>query len=258
MEIIILNDADAVAHYGASLISKQIQSKPNSVLGLATGSTPIPIYQQLITIHQQQGLSFAGVRTFNLDEYLGLSGNHKQSYRHFMHEELFKHIDINLANTHIPNGMADDPQIEAERYDQSITALGGIDIQILGLGTNGHIGFNEPTSSLASRTRVKSLTQQTIDDNSRFFAPDEFQPRLCITMGIGTIMEAKKIIMIATGTNKSKIVKHMIEGALSAYCPATALQMHPDVCVILDEDSAQDLSLKDYYKQAHQNVIDFL
>ena len=251
MEVIILDTPDDVAEYSAQIIKKQIVHKPDSVLGLATGSTPVAVYEKCIAMVQKGELSFAHVHSFNLDEYLGLAGTHPQSYRHFMNEKLFHHIDINIDNTHIPDGMAPSPETEAQHYDNAITASGGIDLQILGLGSNGHIGFNEPTSSLSSRTRVKSLTAQTIADNSRFFDAHETQPTLCLTMGIGTIMDARKIIMIATGEQKSNAVATMIEGAISAFCPATALQMHENVCVILDNASASQLQLKQYYLDAH-------
>lgn len=255
MEVIILPFTQDVALYGANKIIQQVTHKPNSILGLATGSTPIAVYECLIGLYQKMGVSFANVSCFNLDEYIGLPDNHPQSYRYFMDTTLFNHIDIDRANTHVPNGIAPNGFTEATRYDTAIDQAGGIDLQILGLGSNGHIGFNEPSSSLVSRTRVKSLTQQTISDNSRFFAPHETQPHLCITMGIGTIMEAKEILMIATGKNKADAVVNMIEGPLSAWCPASSLQMHRNVTIVLDNDSAHKLQLKDYYKQAHKNSL---
>lgn len=251
MEVIILDTPHDVAEYSAQIIKDQILYKPDSVLGLATGSTPVAVYEKCIAMVKGGELSFAHVRSFNLDEYLGLEGTHPQSYRYFMNTHLFDDIDIEIANTHIPNGMTQDPDAEAQHYENAISQSGGIDLQILGLGSNGHIGFNEPTSSLSSRTRVKSLTAQTIADNSRFFDATETQPTLCLTMGIGTIMDARKIVMIATGEQKSDAVATMIEGAISAFCPATALQMHQNVCVVLDNAAASQLQLKQYYLDAH-------
>lgn len=248
MKVVILDDAEAVAAYGFEIFKKQLAIKSNSVLGLATGSTPVTLYQRLIAASQSDELSFAEVTTFNLDEYLGLPADHKQSYRHFMNEQLFKHIDINLANTHVPNGAASNPLTAGDDYEALIQACGGIDIQLLGIGRNGHIGFNEPSSCLASRTRVKTLTQATIEDNARFFAADEFQPHLSITMGIGTIMEARNIVLLATGETKAEAVQATIEGPLSASCPASALQMHLSTTVIVDHAAAQKLQNKAFYQ----------
>ncbi len=255
MEVIILPTQQQVADYGAHKIIAQIAHKPNSVLGLATGSTPIAIYKKLISLYAQGVVSFAQVRSFNLDEYVGLNADHPQSYRYFMNTHFFNHIDMDINNTHMPNGMAPNGFEEALRYDTHIVKTGGIDLQILGLGSNGHIGFNEPSSSLVSRTRLKSLTQQTMDDNSRFFTADETQPHLCITMGIGTIMESREILMIATGENKADAVVHMIEGPLTAWCPASSLQMHRNVTIVLDEAAARKLRMQDYYKTAYKNSL---
>ncbi len=255
MEVIILPDEDQVAHYGAEKIIQHIRKKPHSVLGLATGGTPIAIYNRLITAYQHQQVSFAHATSFNLDEYVGLGASHPQSYRYFMDTTLFQHIDINKKNTHVPDGTAINGFAEAKRYDLAIAQAGGIDLQLLGLGGNGHIGFNEPSSSLVSRTRVKSLAQQTIKDNSRFFKKGETQPHLCITMGIGTIMESREILMIVTGENKADAVVNMIEGGVSAWCPASILQMHHNVTIVLDEGASHTLQMQHYYKIAHKNSI---
>ena len=261
MKVVILKDAAAVAAYGADVFVKQIARKPDSVLGLATGSTPVALYKELITACAAERVSFKQVRSFNLDEYLGLSGDHPQSYRYFMNEQLFNHIDIDKRNTQVPPGDAADPVAACEAYEQAIKNCGGIDVQLLGIGRNGHIGFNEPSSSLMSRTRVKTLTRATIDDNARFFAPDEYQPHLSLTMGIGTILESKKVILLATGANKAEAVKAMVEGPLTAACPASALQLHAHAVVIVDEAAASQLSDVDFYKHIemeNQRLMDKL
>ncbi|WP_339617616.1 glucosamine-6-phosphate deaminase [uncultured Gilvimarinus sp.] len=248
MKVVILKDAAAVAAYGADIFSKQLKQKPNSVLGLATGSTPVALYKALIARNQNGDVSFANAHSFNLDEYLGLADDHPQSYRHFMNVNLFDHVDIDKANTHVPPGNAKDPRAACEQYERDITDAGGIDIQLLGIGRNGHIGFNEPSSSLASRTRIKTLTKETIADNSRFFSADEYQPQLSITMGIGTILESKKTVLLATGEAKAEAIKATVEGPLTAACPASALQLHPDAVIIIDEAAASQLSDTDFYK----------
>lgn len=248
MKVVILENADAVAAYGAKMFCQQLHTKPNSTLGLATGSTPVALYERLIEANRAGQVSFEHAFSFNLDEYLGLDSNHPQSYRHFMNEKLFNHIDIALANTRVPNGMAADPLAACADYEAEIAARGGIDLQLLGIGRNGHIGFNEPASSLASRTRVKTLTQATIDDNSRFFAEDEYQPHLAITMGIGTIMEARRVVLLATGAGKAQAIRATVEGPISASCPASILQMHPAATLIVDEAAAGELADKEFFK----------
>ena len=252
MEIIILPNEEAVATSSADLVESQIRAFPDTVLGLATGSSPLGLYRELIRRHQQHELSFHKVRTFNLDEYVGIPADHSQSYRTFMDENLFKGIDIDLSNTHVPDGMAENPLEAGPAFEKKIAEAGGIDLQVLGIGTDGHIGFNEPTSSLRSRTRLKTLTKQTVEDNSRFFGPDEFQPKLAITMGIGTILETRRILMIATGENKAEAVQDMIEGPISSICPGSALQLHERVTVILDETAARNLKYQDYYQHVSE------
>ncbi len=248
MQIVILKDAAEVAAYGANLIVEQIGKKPDSVLGLATGSTPVALYRQLIERCAKAEVSFAAVRSFNLDEYLGLGGEHPQSYRYFMDRQLFNHIDIDKRNTHVPPGDAPDPIAACEQYEAAIERAGGIDLQLLGIGRNGHIGFNEPSSGLSSRTRVKTLTRETIADNARFFAADEYQPHLSITMGIGTILDTRKVLLLATGENKADAVAAMVEGPLSASCPASSLQLHRDAVVVIDEAAASGLKDIAFYK----------
>ncbi|WP_022945084.1 glucosamine-6-phosphate deaminase [Pseudoalteromonas ruthenica] len=248
MQIVILKDATEVARYGADLFVAQLKKQPASTLGLATGSTPVALYQNLIEKNQQGDISFSQVTSFNLDEYLGLDGSHPQSYRFFMNEQLFDHIDIVKERTHVPPGDAQDPIAACQEYEARILAAGGIDIQLLGIGRNGHIGFNEPSSGLTSRTRVKTLTKATIDDNARFFSEDEYQPHLSITMGIGTILDAKKVVLLATGENKAAAIKATVEGPLTASCPASALQMHRDAVIVIDEAAASELADVDFYK----------
>jgi glucosamine-6-phosphate deaminase len=236
----------------AKIVADRIRRKPNLVLGLATGSTPLGLYKELIRLHKEEGLDFSKVITFNLDEYVGLPPEHDQSYHYFMWENLFKHININPANVHIPQGMfgdlkispyETDPKIEAycRWYEEKIKEAGGIDLQILGIGANGHIAFNEPGSSLGSRTRIKTLTERTRQDNSRFFKSIDEVPKYAITMGIGTIMEAREIILLASGKNKANAVKAAVEGPITAMCPASMLQMHKKAIVILDKEAASKL-----------------
>ncbi|MCP8899210.1 glucosamine-6-phosphate deaminase [Gilvimarinus xylanilyticus] len=248
MKVVILENAAQVATYGAGLFQRQLQSKPDSVLGLATGSTPVALYNELIALNRDGEISFQHSRTFNLDEYLGLAGDHPQSYRYFMNDKLFNHVDIDKANTQVPPGNADDPLAACAEYEQDIAQAGGIDIQLLGIGRNGHIGFNEPSSSLASRTRVKTLTQATIDDNARFFKADEYQPHLSITMGIGTILESRQVVLLATGAAKAAAIKATVEGPVSAACPASALQLHRDAVLIIDEAAAAELDDPEFFK----------
>ena len=248
MEILIFPDINSLSCKSADLVESQINKYPDSVIGLATGSTPLGLYEELIRRNHEHGLSFSKVTTFNLDEYVGISSDHPQSYRTFMDSKLFKKIDIDLSNTFVPDGMAENPLEVGPDYENLIKERGGIDLQILGVGTDGHIGFNEPTSSLGSITRVKTLTQKTIEDNSRFFQPDEFQPKLAITMGIKTILDSRRILLLAHGENKADAVRDMVEGPLSAFCPASALQLHKRTTVLIDEAAASKLTLKGYYK----------
>ena len=248
MEVLIFPDSLSLARKSADLVESQIKKYPDSVIGLATGSTPLGLYRELIQRHNSHGLSFSGVKTFNLDEYVGIPADHAQSYRTFMDDNLFNKIDIEESNTQVPDGMAENPLEVGPAYEKEIERAGGIDLQVLGVGTDGHIGFNEPTSSLGSITRVKTLTQQTIEDNSRFFEPDEFQPKLAITMGIKTILDARRILLLAHGENKAKVVRDMVEGPLSAMCPASALQLHERTTILIDEQAASKLTLKGYYK----------
>lgn len=257
MQIVILDTPEQVANYGADRFADQLNNKPDSVLGLATGSTPIALYNALIARVKRSELSFAKARTFNLDEYLGLAGTHPQSYRYFMNEHLFRHLDIDLANTAVPDGATEEPLAACDAYEAAIQAAGGIDLQLLGIGRNGHIGFNEPSSSLASRTRVKTLTPDTVKANQRFFDDGEFQPHLSITMGIGTIMEARLVLLLATGESKAAAVRATVEGPLAARCPASILQMHPKATLVLDRAAAsqlEDVAFYQYIEQENQRL----
>ena len=247
MRVIIEKDADAVALRAADIITELLQRKPDAVLGLATGSTPLGLYAELIRRHREEGLDFSKVTTFNLDEYYGLAPNHPQSYSYFMRRNLFDHINVPDSQINIPSGLAKNVEAWCESYERRIREAGGIDIQVLGIGGDGHIAFNEPGSSLGSRTRIKTLTRQTIEDNQRFFGPEEQVPHFAITMGVGTILEAKVCLIMATGEKKAKIWAEFIEGPVTAQVTASALQLHPRVVAVCDEESAECLKRRDYY-----------
>ncbi len=257
MEIIVKKNYEEMSKEAAMIVKERIEKKPDLVLGLATGSTPLGLYQELARMHQKEGLSFKKIRTFNLDEYYGLSPEHPQSYRYFMNLNLFSKIDIDLANTNVPDGLTRDANQFCLEYEEEIEKCGGIDLQILGIGGDGHIGFNEPGSSLGSRTRIKTLNEQTIKDNSRFFENIDEVPKYAITMGVGTVIDAKEIILLASGKNKSSIIAEAIEGPVSSQVTASMLQVHPKVIAILDDDAASSLKKKDYYKFVAERVKKF-
>lgn len=250
MEVIIVKDKQALAQRAAAIIRNQVDTMKNSVLGLATGSTPEDTYALLVQAHKQDGLDFSGVTTFNLDEYLGLPREHDQSYHYFMHDRLFNHINVKPENVNLPDGMSADPAAACAAYEEKIRAAGGIDLQLLGIGGDGHIAFNEPGSSLSSRTRVKTLTEQTIKDNAGlFFGGDESQvPRFAITMGVGSILDARHCLLLAAGERKAGVVQAFIEGPVSSAVTASALQLHPRTTVILDEAAASQLHHGEYYR----------
>ena len=247
MRVVILPSEKEASSFAAEFIENFIVNKENAALGLATGSSVLLTYETLIKKHNSDGLSFKDITTFNLDEYVGLKPGHTQSYRHYMNNKLFNHIDIDKKNTNIPECFNKDYELCCENYESKIKSIGGVDLQLLGLGTNGHIGFNEPTSSLSSRTRVKTLTENTVANNARFFDDKEFQPSIAVTMGIGTIMEAENILLIGLGKHKSKAVADLVEGPISSFCPGSALQNHQNVVIVLDNLAASDLKLYDYY-----------
>lgn len=248
MEIIVQSDAETAGKLAARMIRRQIETKPDSVLGLATGGTPLPLYRELIRMHKEEGLDFSRVTTFNLDEYIGLAPEHPRSYHAFMHETFFRHVNISADSIHIPDGLTRDVEALCADYESRILAAGGIDLQVLGIGTDGHIGFNEPGSSLASRTRIKTLTPQTLSDNARFFEEGEIQPHHVITMGIGTILDSRRILLLAFGANKAEAVAAAAEGPITASVPASALQLHPKAHLFLDEPAAEKLTRADYYR----------
>lgn len=249
MEIIIQATPEAATHVAAGIIARLVREKPGAVLGLATGSTPLLLYRTLIAMN----LDWSKVTTFNLDEYIGLPREHPQSYHSFMWEHFFRHINIAAENIHVPDGNAEDIPRTCAWYEEKIRTAGGIDLQVLGIGTDGHIGFNEPTSSLASRTRIKTLTPQTRKDNARFFGSVEQVPHHCITMGIGTIMEARLNLLLAFGPGKARAIAGAVEGPVTSSNPASILQMHPVVKVCLDEPSAGELKRADYYRWVYAN-----
>ena len=235
MRIYQCADYSSMSRKAASIIAAQIQLKPDCVLGLATGSTPVGAYEQLVRWYQDGELSFAEVKTANLDEYYGLAPEHDQSYRYFMQKNLFDHVDIKAENTHVPNGLAGDPEKEGAGYDHMIRALGGIDLQLLGLGHNGHIGFNEPSEQFVPQTHLVQLSQETIRANARFFANAGQVPKQAITMGIASILQAKKILLLA-GEGKGEILRQALTGPVTPWIPASVLQLHPDVTVVTTSD----------------------
>ena len=235
MRFISCADYSAMSRQAANLISAQVIVKPNCVLGLATGSTPIGTYKQLIEWYNKGDLSFAQVRSVNLDEYKGLSGEHDQSYRYFMQNNLFNHVDIDVANTSVPNGMAEDADAECAAYDAHIRELGGIDLQLLGMGHNGHIGFNEPADEFVGPTHVVELAQSTIDANKRFFASEADVPRHALTMGMAAILQARSVVVVVSGEDKANIVHKAFFGPITPRVPASLLQLHPNVTVVGDE-----------------------
>ena len=238
MKVYIGKNYDEMSRIAANVLSAQVTMKPDCVLGLATGSTPIGTYKVLIERCAKGDLDFSQVKSINLDEYVGLSGEHDQSYRYFMNNNLFNHINIDKANTNVPNGLAEDVDAECERYNNIINTLGPIDIQVLGMGHNGHIGFNEPDDHFPLETHKVDLAQSTIDANARFFASADEVPRQALTMGIKTIMQAKKVLVVVSGKDKAEIVKKAFTGPVTPQVPASILQMHSDVILVADEAAA--------------------
>lgn len=235
MRIYVTEDYNAMSHRVASILFSQIMLKPDCVLGLATGSTPVGAYKQLVEWYKKGDLDFSKVRSINLDEYVGLAPTHDQSYRYFMQTNLFDHVNIDPENTNVPNGLAEDAAEECRRYNQVIHTLGPIDLQLLGMGHNGHIGFNEPSDVFERETHVVNLTETTIQANARFFASADEVPRQAMTMGIQTIMQAKQVLVAVSGKDKAEIVKKAFEGPVTPSVPASILQMHPDVILVGDK-----------------------
>jgi len=253
MEVIIQSDSEKGSEIAARLIARQVREKPRSVLGLATGGTPLALYRLLARMHRGEGLDFGSVTTFNLDEYAGLAADHPASYHHFMEQNLFKHLDIPPAQRHIPDGLAKDIPAHCEAYEKAIREAGGIDLQLLGLGSDGHLGFNEPGSSLASRTRIKTLTERTRRDNRHNFSSAEEVPHHVITMGLGTITDSRMCLLLAFGKAKAHAVRLAVEGPVTASVPGSLLQFHQRAKVILDEEAASELERAGYYRWVYQN-----
>lgn len=254
MEVIIKDSYDDVSKLSAELIADVIRRKPRAILGLATGSTPLGTYKELIRLHKEEGLDFSRVTTFNLDEYVGLEHDHPQSYHYFMWENLFKHININPKSVNIPDGTAKDIPAFCRWYEEQIVKAGGLDVQLLGIGSNGHIAFNEPGSSLGSRTRVKTLDERTRQDNARFFKSMNEVPKYAITMGIGTIMDARQLILLATGAGKTEAIAKTCEGPITAIVPATIVQLHPKASIIVDKAASTKLT-REYPAEPHVLVL---
>ena len=253
MDIIICKSKEQAAYMVAAYIDREIRRKPDIVLGLATGSTPVLMYKELIRRHKECGLDFSKVRSWNLDEYVGLEPTHPASYRYFMNDQLFDHVNIDKANTHVPNGLAKDFEAAAAEYEAGIEADGGIDIQVLGIGSDGHIGFNEPATSLVSRTHVQTLMLQTRLDNARLFFGGKLDevPTRAITMGTGTVLDSRTAILMAFGKGKAPAIAGAVEGAISHMNQASALQMHRDAKFFIDEDAASLLKNVDFYKAVY-------
>ena len=248
MEVVIRDSGEDAALLTARLIAEELRANPFLVLGLATGRTMESVYQVLVKMHRNEGLDFSSAVTFNLDEYVGISREHPGSYRQYMNKHLFDHINIDPRRAYLPNGMANDIPTECRQYEQRIRNSGGIDLQLLGIGRSGHIGFNEPLSALRSRTREKALTPETVAQNSPMFGGPDKMPRWAITMGVGTILECRRCLLLATGAEKAAIIARAVEGPITAMVSATALQLHPSCTIILDEAAASELEHTEYYR----------
>lgn len=250
MLAVLKRNEEEVSLGAAQLIASAIRRKPNVRLGMATGNTMVGVYRELARMHREEGLDFSRVITFNLDEYLGVGAKHPGSLRYFMDEHFFSRVNVNPANIHAPDGTIRGNYEEyCAGYEAAIRDAGGIDLQLLGIGRNGHIGFNEPTSSLGSRTRLKVLGEETMADNRKFFGPGEEVPECAITVGIGTILESKRILLLANGESKADAIVKSIEGPVTSAVPASALQHHPDVTFLIDEGAAKKLAQKEYYRR---------
>lgn len=253
MEVVIRETQEDAASLTACLIAQELSANPHLVLGLATGRTMEIVYSFLGQMHAEEGLDFSLATTFNLDEYVGIPGDHPGSYRRYMEEHLFSRVNIDLRRTHLPNGMAPDIETECRQYEARIKNRGGIDVQLLGIGRSGHIGFNEPLSALQSRTREKALTPETVKQNAFVFGSEENMPRWAITMGVGTILEARRCILLATGAEKAEVLAKAVEGPITSMISATALQLHPRCTVIVDEAAAARLEHTGYYRWIFEN-----
>ena len=257
MEVVILRDGREVGRSAASAFARLVRSRPDAVLGLATGSSPLPVYDELERLVREEGLDFSRATGFALDEYVGLPAGHPESYREVIRRDFADRVGLDPARMHSPDGGAADLPAACAAYEDEIRAAGGIDLQILGIGTDGHIGFNEPGSSLASRTRIKTLTEQTRRDNARFFGSPAEVPHHVVTQGVGTIMEARHVVLVATGATKAEAVHGLVEGPVTAMCVASVLQFHPHATVIVDNAAASTLKLADYYRHVYDNKPDW-
>ena len=237
MRVIVCKNYDEMSKEGAKLFASQMILKPNSILGLATGSTPIGLYQNLIEMNKAGEIDFSQITSFNLDEYYPLSPDNDQSYRYFMNKNLFDHVNIDKKKTFVPNGISENPEEEGEKYDTMMEEAGGVDIQLLGIGQNGHIGFNEPDENLITGTHLTNLTENTIQANSRFFRSVDEVPTKAITMGMASIMKAKKIVLLASGASKRAVVQELLNDHITTSVPATLLKVHPDVVLICDKEA---------------------
>jgi len=253
MEVIIQPAKEAAARLVARIIARELRTNPHLVLGLATGQTMECVYRALVRMRQEEGLDFSLCSTFNLDEYVGLFPSDPNSYRHYMNRHLFGQVNIDLRNTHLPNGLAEDLDQECRRYEATIQRFGGIELQLLGIGKAGHIGFNEPLSALRSRTRVKALTPTTLRQNAPFFGGEDKMPRRAITMGVGTIIEARRCLLLATGESKAAVLAQAVVGPITSMISASALQLHARCTVVVDEAAASRLAGKDYYRWIFEN-----
>lgn len=257
MEIIIQPDSEGASLIAAGLVGRLVREKPHAVLGLATGNTPLQLYAALVRRHREEGLDFGHITTFNLDEYVGVAPDHPASFHSYMWANLFGGIGVSGGRVHIPDGLARDIPSYCRQYEQAIRSAGGIDIQVLGIGTNGHLGFNEPSSSFASRTRIKTLTEETRRQNAGSFGGPDEVPFHVITMGLGTILESRMCLLMAFGKKKARAVALSAEGPLTASVPGSVLQLHPRAVFILDREAASELERADYYSWVYEHKPDW-
>ena len=251
MEVIVLPGPDDVARVAADVVAGVVRRRPDAVLGVATGSSPVGVYAELARRVGAGELDLSGVTAFALDEYVGLPPGHPEAYAAVVHRDVTGPLRLDPARVHVPDGRADDLEAAAEAYERAIADAGGVDLQLLGIGANGHVGFNEPTSSFGSRTRIKTLTARTRADNARFFASPEEVPLHCLTQGLGTILEARRLLLVAQGEAKAAAVAAAVEGPLTSMCPGSALQLHPRATVVVDEAAAARLTLLEHYRQVY-------
>jgi glucosamine-6-phosphate deaminase len=253
VEVIIQPNQETASSLVARIVARELRANPHLVLGLATGKTMECVYRHLVRLHKDEKLDFSLCSTFNLDEYVGLFPSDPNSYRHYMDHHLFRHVNVDPRNTHLPNGLAEDLDSECHKYEALIQRFGGIDLQLLGIGKAGHIGFNEPLSALRSRTRVKALTPTTLKQNAPFFGGEDRVPRRAITMGVGTILECRRCLLLATGESKAEVIAKAVEGPITSMISATSLQLHARCTVVVDEAAASKLVEKDYYRWIFAN-----